>query len=56
LAEELGLISVSRGYVSGSLIAVSELTSAVDAVLRAGTSLCMPSVIVTPRPAVKERT
>jgi NAD(P)-dependent dehydrogenase (short-subunit alcohol dehydrogenase family) len=41
---------VSRGYISGTLIAVDELVAAVDAVLRSGTSLSMPAVTVTPRP------
>jgi NAD(P)-dependent dehydrogenase (short-subunit alcohol dehydrogenase family) len=54
LAAQLAPIWVSRGYISGTLIAVDELVSAVDAVLRAGASLCMPSVIVAPRPAVTE--
>ena len=54
LAGELAPVWVSRGYLSGALIAVDELVSAVDAVLRAGTTLCMPSVIVAPRPAITE--
>jgi NAD(P)-dependent dehydrogenase (short-subunit alcohol dehydrogenase family) len=49
LAAELGSIWVTRNYISGSLLDVDELVSAVDAVLRGGASLSMPSVTVTPR-------
>jgi NAD(P)-dependent dehydrogenase (short-subunit alcohol dehydrogenase family) len=54
LAAELAPDWIARGYISGSLIAVDQLISVVDAVLRGGASLSMPSVIVAPRPAAKE--
>jgi len=41
--------------VTGAMIAVDELVSVVDAVLRSGASLSMPSVTVAPRPSVKEQ-
>jgi NAD(P)-dependent dehydrogenase (short-subunit alcohol dehydrogenase family) len=49
LAAELGPLWMSRRYLSGSLIDVDELVAAVDAVLRGGASLSMPSVTLTPR-------
>jgi NAD(P)-dependent dehydrogenase (short-subunit alcohol dehydrogenase family) len=49
LAGELGAEWFAKGYLSGSLIEIDELIAAVDAVLRAGTSLSMPSVTVAPR-------
>jgi NAD(P)-dependent dehydrogenase (short-subunit alcohol dehydrogenase family) len=55
LAAELGPVWFERGYLSGSLIAVDELVSVVDAVLRGGASLSMPSVTVAPRRDVKEQ-
>ena len=54
LAAELVPMWLARGYLSGTLIAADELVSAVDAVLRAGASLSMPSVTVAPRLEVKE--
>jgi NADP-dependent 3-hydroxy acid dehydrogenase YdfG len=51
LAVEFGGIWVARSYIAGSLIAVDELVNAVDAVLRSGSSVSMPSVTVAPRPA-----
>jgi NAD(P)-dependent dehydrogenase (short-subunit alcohol dehydrogenase family) len=54
LAGELATGWVERGYLSGSLIAVDQLVSVVDAVLRGGASLSMPSVTVAPRPEIKE--
>ena len=54
LAAELVPRWLERGYLSGTLIEVDELVSAVDAVLRAGASLSMPSVTVAPRPNVQE--
>ena len=54
LAAELASGWLERGYLSGSLIAVDELVSVVDAVLRGGASMSMPSVTVAPRPDVKE--
>src|SRR6266702_733752 len=56
LAAELAPGWLERGYLSGSLIAVDELVSVVDAVLRGGASLSMPTVTVAPRPEVKEHT
>ena len=54
LAAELAPGWLERGYLSGSLIAVEELVTVVDAVLRGGASLSMPTVTVAPRPEVKE--
>jgi NAD(P)-dependent dehydrogenase (short-subunit alcohol dehydrogenase family) len=54
LATELVPAWLERGYLSGTLIAVDELVSVVDTVLRGGASLSMPSVTVAPRPDVKE--
>ena len=45
---------LARGYLSGALIAVDELVSVVDAVLRSGASLSLPSVTVAPRPDLTE--
>ena len=44
------MIWFNRNYLAGSLIAVEDLVEAVDAVLRAGPSMSMPSVTVYPRP------
>jgi NAD(P)-dependent dehydrogenase (short-subunit alcohol dehydrogenase family) len=52
LAAELGAVWFERGYLSGSMIAVDELVSVVDAVLRGGASLSMPSVTIAPRRVV----
>ena len=49
LATELGTEWFTRGYISGTLIAIDDLIAAVDGVLRAGPSLSMPTVTVTPR-------
>ena len=54
LAAELVPAWLERGYLSGTLIAVDELVSVIDAVLRSGASLSMPSVTVAPRPDAKE--
>jgi NAD(P)-dependent dehydrogenase (short-subunit alcohol dehydrogenase family) len=54
LAAELAPGWVDRGYISGSLIAVDELISVVDAVLRGGPSLSLPSVTVAPRREAEE--
>jgi NAD(P)-dependent dehydrogenase (short-subunit alcohol dehydrogenase family) len=54
LAAELVPGWLERGYLSGTLIAVDELVSVIDAVLRSGTSLSMLSVTVTPRPDANE--
>jgi NAD(P)-dependent dehydrogenase (short-subunit alcohol dehydrogenase family) len=42
---------IERGYIAGSLIDVEELVDAVDAVLRMGATVSMPTVVVAPRPA-----
>ena len=54
LAAELVPAWLERGYLSGTLIAVDELVSVIDTVLRGGASLSMPSVTVAPRPDAKE--
>jgi NAD(P)-dependent dehydrogenase (short-subunit alcohol dehydrogenase family) len=54
LAAELVPVWLERGYLSGTLIAVDELVSVIDAVLRGGASLSVPSVTVAPRPDAKE--
>jgi NAD(P)-dependent dehydrogenase (short-subunit alcohol dehydrogenase family) len=54
LAAELAPGWVTRGLISGSLIAIDELIAVVDAVLRGGASLSIPSVTVAPRPNAKE--
>jgi NADP-dependent 3-hydroxy acid dehydrogenase YdfG len=50
LAAEVGQVWLARSYLSGSLIDVEHLVAVVDAVLRGGASVSMPSVTVTPRP------
>jgi NAD(P)-dependent dehydrogenase (short-subunit alcohol dehydrogenase family) len=55
LAGELHPLWSERGYLSGSLIAVDELVTVVDAVLRGGASLSVPSVTVAPRPEVEKQ-
>lgn len=50
LAVELGTEWFTRGYLAGYLMDVDELIDAVDAVLRAGATVSMPSITVTPRP------
>ena len=49
LAAELAPVWFARGYLSGSLIEVDELVAIVDAVLRGGGTLSVPSVTVAPR-------
>ena len=56
LAAELVPAWLERGYLSGTLIAVDELVSVIDAVLRGGSSISMPSVTVVPRPDAKKNT
>jgi NAD(P)-dependent dehydrogenase (short-subunit alcohol dehydrogenase family) len=51
LAMELGMQWVERKLIAGSLIDVEHLVDVVDAILRGGASLSMPSVTVTPRPS-----
>ena len=55
LAAELAPRWLERGYLSGSMIAVDDLVAVVDAVLRGGASLSMPSVTVAPRPKLEEQ-
>src|SRR4051794_13320573 len=50
LAAELATEWVERRYLSGTLIDVEHLVTVVDAVLRGGTSMSLPSVTVAPRP------
>src|SRR3546814_8038077 len=52
LAGEMVTEWVNKGYIAGSLIDVNELVGAVDAVLRAGATVNMPSVVVAPRMSV----
>ena len=49
LAAEVGQEWLARSYLSGSLIDVEHLVAVVDAVLRGGASVSLPSVTVTPR-------
>jgi NAD(P)-dependent dehydrogenase (short-subunit alcohol dehydrogenase family) len=50
LASELFPTCIERGYLSGSLIDVDHLVTHVDAVLRGGATLSVPSVTLAPRP------
>ena len=50
LAAELGQDWVARKYLSGALIDVEHLVQVVDAVVRGGASMSLPSVTVAPRP------
>jgi NAD(P)-dependent dehydrogenase (short-subunit alcohol dehydrogenase family) len=50
LAAELFPIWSERKYLAGTLIDVEELIAAIDAVLRAGPTLAIPSVTLAPRP------
>ncbi len=52
LAAELGTVWFERRYLSGSLIDVEHLVEVIDAVLRGGKSMSLPSVTVAPRPPV----
>ena len=56
LAAQLGTGWFTQGLISGSLIEVDELIGVVDAVLRSGASLSLPSVTVAPRRPVEEPT
>lgn len=51
LAAEFGQQWVTKNLLSGSLIEVDELVSVVEALLKSGASLSVPSVTVTPRRA-----
>jgi len=50
LAGELHPIWTSRGLLAGSLIDVEQLVEAIDAVLRGGPTLTVPSITLAPRP------
>ena len=50
LAATLGQEWVARNLLSGSLIDVDHLVAVVDAVLRGGNSLSIPSITIAPRP------
>ena len=50
LAGQLGQEWVARNLLSGALIDVEHLVAVVDAVLRGGASLSIPSITVAPRP------
>jgi NAD(P)-dependent dehydrogenase (short-subunit alcohol dehydrogenase family) len=50
VAMEFGMKWVEGKYLSGALIEVEHLVSVVDAVLRSGASMSIPSVTVAPRP------
>ena len=50
LAVEFGTLWVERKYIAGTLIDVEHLIEVVDAVLRGGRSMSIPSVTVAPRP------
>lgn len=50
LAAELVPAWLERKYLSGALIDVDHLVTVVDAVLRGGSSLSIPSITVAPRP------
>ena len=54
LAMELHPIWAARNYLSGSLIDVEHLVAVVDAVLRGGATLSIPSVTVAPRPVADQ--
>ena len=49
LAAQFGTVWLERGYLAGALVDADELVSVVDAVLRSGPSLSMPTVTVVPR-------
>lgn len=50
LAAELHPLWTARGLIAGSLIDVEQLVDAVDAVLRGGPTLTVPSITLAPRP------
>ncbi len=50
LAAELVPLWMSRNYIAGSLIDVDHLVTVIDAVLRGGETLSIPTVTVAPRP------
>lgn len=50
LSSELVMTWINKGYIAGSFISVEDLVSAVDSVLHSGSSVSLPTVVVTPRP------
>jgi NAD(P)-dependent dehydrogenase (short-subunit alcohol dehydrogenase family) len=50
LATEIAPIWIERRYMTGSLMDVDELVTALDTVLRCGASASIPSIAVVPRP------
>jgi NAD(P)-dependent dehydrogenase (short-subunit alcohol dehydrogenase family) len=50
LAAELAPVWVARNYLAGTLIDVDELVTAVDALVRSGATLSIPSMTLAPRP------
>jgi NAD(P)-dependent dehydrogenase (short-subunit alcohol dehydrogenase family) len=50
LAAELGQEWIARNLLAGSLIDVEHLVEVIDAIVRGGTSMSLPSVTVAPRP------
>ena len=50
LATEMATTWINRSFLSGSLIDVDHLVTVIDAVLRGGASLSIPSVTLAPRP------
>jgi NAD(P)-dependent dehydrogenase (short-subunit alcohol dehydrogenase family) len=52
VAAEIMPIWVARNYLAGSLITADDLVQVIDGVLRCGGSASIPSITVTPRPAV----
>jgi NAD(P)-dependent dehydrogenase (short-subunit alcohol dehydrogenase family) len=52
LMAEFGMEWISKNLLAGAFIDADDLVHAVDAVLRGGASISMPSVTVAPRPAV----
>jgi hypothetical protein len=41
---------ISREYMAGALLDVADLVRAVELVVQAGASACIPSIAVVPRP------
>jgi NAD(P)-dependent dehydrogenase (short-subunit alcohol dehydrogenase family) len=50
LAAELHPIWTARGLIAGSLLDVDHLVNAIDALLRAGSTVSTPTIVVAPRP------
>ncbi|HET8618694.1 MAG TPA: SDR family oxidoreductase [Acidimicrobiales bacterium] len=54
LAAEVGPTWVARNYIAGNLMDVDRLVAMVDAVLREGATLSVPTITVAPRHAVQQ--